>query len=134
MGRRTLQGVGIDIVDTARIARLLDASDRFSERWFTAEEVAQCRSEPSPPESFAARLAAKEAVWKALGLGGWRGPVGWRDIATSGTREAVTVELTGQLGEAAVRAGAGRIHVSFFAAATASFAIALVEQGVPESL
>jgi phosphopantetheine--protein transferase-like protein len=126
--------VGIDIVDTARIARLLATSDRFSERWFTAEEVTQCRSEPSPPEAFAARLAAKEAVWKALGLGGWRGPVGWHDIATSGTREAVTVALTGQLGEAAARAGAGRVHVSFFAAADTSFAIALVEQGASQRL
>jgi phosphopantetheine--protein transferase-like protein len=121
--------VGIDVVDTGRIVRLLDASDRFSERWFTEQEVMQCRAEPSPPEAFAARLAAKEAVWKALGLGGWRGPVGWRDIATSGSRGTVTVALTGQVAAAAMRAGAGRVHVSFLAAADASFAIALVERG-----
>jgi len=134
VGRRPLQGVGIDVVDTARIARLLDTSDRFGERWFTPEEAAQCGSEPSPPDAFAARLAAKEAVWKALGLGRWAGPVGWRDIATSGTGEAVVVALTGEVAAAAARAGAGRIHVSFFSSPGAAFAIALVEQGASRDL
>ena len=124
--------MGIDIVDTARIARLLDASDRFGERWFTHDEAAQCRSERLPADAFAAHLAAKEAVWKALGIGRWTGPVAWRDIAISGSRQSLEVSLTGEVAAAAARAGAGRISVSFLSTPGAAFAVALVEQrGVP---
>lgn len=121
--------MGIDVVDASRVARLLETSDRFSERWFTAEEVAQCRLDPSPADAFAARLAAKEAVWKALRLVRWTGPVSWRDIATSGAGEAFLVELTGRVAAAAARDGAGRAVVAFFSAAGSAFAVALVERG-----
>jgi holo-[acyl-carrier protein] synthase len=56
-------GVGIDVVQVARVQRLLRRyGDRFVRRWFTAAERAQCRT----AVQFAGRLAAKEAVLKAL--------------------------------------------------------------------
>ncbi len=48
---------------------------RFLDRFFTAGERADCED---MPHRLAARLAAKEAVAKALGTG--IGPVSWRDI------------------------------------------------------
>jgi holo-[acyl-carrier protein] synthase len=65
-----IYGVGIDIVETDRIARVLERQgDRFLERCFTAGEIAYCRSHGAPNQSFAARFAAKEAVSKAFGTG-----------------------------------------------------------------
>ena len=60
--------VGIDIVETARIRRALDRwGQPYLRRIFTSREIAYCLSKADPPQHFAARFAAKEAVFKALG-------------------------------------------------------------------
>lgn len=76
----SLRGVGIDIVDVSRIGRLIRTrGETFINRWFTTEEAGDCRAAHQPEAAFAARLAAKEAVWKSLGLDGNRS-VPWRSI------------------------------------------------------
>jgi len=63
-------GTGVDIVDVARIKKLLEKhSPRFEERIFTAGEILYCRSKAKPEIHFAARFAVKEAVMKCLGTG-----------------------------------------------------------------
>lgn len=77
----SLQGVGIDIADIRRFARLLAMrGSGFAVRWFTDAEIAQCMAATTPATAFAMRYAAKEAVWKALGPGEWSGPLPWRGI------------------------------------------------------
>jgi phosphopantetheinyl transferase (holo-ACP synthase) len=62
-----LVGVGIDTLEVARVARLLDDyGDTFVGRWFTPAEAHWCRGAGSPASAFATVLSAKEAVWKAL--------------------------------------------------------------------
>lgn len=68
--------VGIDIIETARIAAVLARHDaRFLGRVYTEWEQRYCRHNVL---HLAGRWAAKEAVSKVLGLG-VRG-VGWREI------------------------------------------------------
>ena len=68
--------VGIDIIETARIAGVLARHDaRFLGRVYTEWEQRYCRHNVL---HLAGRWAAKEAVSKVLGLG-VRG-VGWREI------------------------------------------------------
>ncbi len=57
-------GIGTDLIEIERIARLLQ-NPRFLERVYTKEEQRQLRS----AESYAANFAAKEAYSKALGTG-----------------------------------------------------------------
>jgi len=72
-------GIGIDMIETARIAEaLVRYGDRFCRRVYLAEEIRYCQRKRNA-ESFAARFAAKEAAAKALGTGIQSG-VGWRDI------------------------------------------------------
>jgi holo-[acyl-carrier protein] synthase len=59
-------GVGVDIVDIARIARALQRP-RFAARCFTLLERRACRAAKRPEQHFAARFAAKEALVKAVG-------------------------------------------------------------------
>ena len=67
---------GIDIIEIARIARVLDRyGERFLGRIYTEGEVVYCRGRPP---QLASRFAAKEAMMKALGTG-VKG-VRWRDI------------------------------------------------------
>ncbi len=63
-------GIGSDIVDSRRIARLLDRfGDRFLARVFTEEERRRSEGRMRRAESYAKRFAAKEACAKALGTG-----------------------------------------------------------------
>lgn len=62
-------GVGMDLIEIARIERALDRYPRLAARLFTEAERAFANSRSRPGRHFAARFAAKEAVIKALGLG-----------------------------------------------------------------
>ena len=73
-------GIGVDIVETARIDRSLERfGERFLRRVFTTGEIEYCQSMKYPARHFAARFAAKEAVSKAFGTGIGKA-MGWRDI------------------------------------------------------
>ncbi len=74
-------GHGIDLVDTPRIARLLERhATRFVERVYTDAERVYCEANPQRRvEHFAARFAAKEAVLKAMGTG-LSGGIQWTDV------------------------------------------------------
>ncbi|MFA6472157.1 MAG: holo-ACP synthase [Candidatus Latescibacterota bacterium] len=62
-------GIGIDIVKIERIERMsILYGERFINRIFTKSEKEYC-SGKTKYESFAARLAAKEAMFKAIGRG-----------------------------------------------------------------
>jgi holo-[acyl-carrier protein] synthase len=73
-------GVGIDLVEVARVARACERfGDRFLKRLFLEEEIRYCKNFADPNPHLAARFAAKEAVSKAFGTG--IGPrLGWQDI------------------------------------------------------
>lgn len=57
--------IGIDIVETKRIKRLI-RNKKFLKRVFSEEEISYCESKKNKEQHYSARFAAKEAVWKAL--------------------------------------------------------------------
>ncbi len=56
--------IGIDIVDIARLKKVIARTPRFLNRVFTAQEIAYCYQKKDPFPSLAARLAAREALRK----------------------------------------------------------------------
>src|SRR3989454_2740341 len=73
-------GIGVDLVECARIERSLDRfGEKFLRRVFTEGEVEYSMSMKFPARHLAARFAAKEAVSKAFGTGIGKA-MGWRDI------------------------------------------------------
>jgi len=69
--------VGADLLPCDRVARARERwGARFLARVLTPREIEDCRGRT---ESFAVRIAAKEAASKALGVG-LMTRVGWRDI------------------------------------------------------
>jgi holo-[acyl-carrier protein] synthase len=73
-------GIGVDLVECARIQRAVDRfGDRFLHRVFTDGEIEYSMSMKFPARHLAARFAAKEAVSKAFGTGIGKA-MGWRDI------------------------------------------------------
>lgn len=74
-------GVGIDLVDIARVQRLIDGKgQRALDRLFTADEVAYATSRARPAMHLAARIAAKEAAFKALSGSDEARRIGWREV------------------------------------------------------
>jgi holo-[acyl-carrier protein] synthase len=74
-------GIGIDVVDVARVARLLERNgERGLRRLLTDAEREYCLAQAEPARHVAVRLAAKEAAFKAFHSGGARGMLGWREI------------------------------------------------------
>ena len=107
-------GHGVDIVEVARIATMLEAhGQRFVTRCFTeAEAVYAEAAHRRRAERYAVRFACKEAVMKALGTG-WRDGIAWRQIEVrrepSGRPSLV---LTGRCAELADDLGIVQWHVS----------------------
>lgn len=70
-------GTGIDIIETYRIQEAVDRwGDQFVNHVFTPAEIAYARQHKFPAQHFAARFAAKEAVFKAVG----DPALGWKHI------------------------------------------------------
>jgi holo-[acyl-carrier protein] synthase len=106
-------GTGVDVVEIARFRKAMERSkDRFVQRIFTSGEQAFCNAHKDPVPHFAARFAAKEALFKALGTG-WARGITWQDAevlrAESG---APSMMLHGEAKKLAAIKGAHAAHLS----------------------
>jgi len=73
-------GLGIDIIEIARVRKSIENyGDKFLAKVFTEEEIRYCDSKFNKYQHYAARFAAKEAVYKAL-ASGWKEGLRWKDI------------------------------------------------------
>lgn len=101
---------GIDMIENQRVADGIDRfGERFLTRFFTAGERADCDDQP---HRLAARIAAKEAVAKALGTG--IGDVRWVEIEirVDNPRKRPTLILHGAAAELAAALGLTEWDVS----------------------
>ena len=71
-------GIGIDMIEVDRVAEKV-AKEDFKTRVFTEGEIAYCELNFNDPQKYAARFAAKEAFFKALGTG-WMGQFTFKDV------------------------------------------------------
>ena len=108
-----ISGIGVDLVSIPRMRAMIDRwQDRFLQRVFTEGEIAYCRRRSDPAPHFAARFAAKEAGFKALGTG-WRLGVRWRELEVRRERdEAPTLVLSGRSREIGLFRGGSRMLLS----------------------
>ncbi|WP_418931533.1 holo-ACP synthase [Gordonibacter pamelaeae] len=105
-------GLGVDIVEIARVRRILERTPSFRERVFSEEERAYCDAAANPEVHYATRFAAKEAVVKALGTGFTRG-IGVRDIEVRrNAKGRPYVVLSGRAKEVAAEQGVRELPLS----------------------
>jgi len=64
-----VSGIGIDLIETGRVADKIAKDTGFKEYVFSENEISYCESKTNKFEHYAARFAAKEALLKALGTG-----------------------------------------------------------------
>lgn len=106
-------GIGVDLVETARVGEGIERhGDRFVRRLYTQGEIDYCEKFKNRAERYAARFAAKEAAFKALGTG-WREGVRWLDVEVrnepSGKPELL---LHGRAAELARELGVTRMAIT----------------------
>jgi len=121
-------GIGIDTVSIGRIAALIERHGRrFLEKIYTNDEIEEGLALRRCAPYFAARFAAREAFFKALGTGWGRG-VPLRDAAVA--REPSGRPVLDLRGRAADAAGTRRVtaaHLSLSHEGDAAQAIVLLE-------
>jgi holo-[acyl-carrier protein] synthase len=106
-------GIGTDIVETSRIAQMIERhGELFLDRVYTPHEVGYCSVRKAATQHYAGRWAAKEAVLKALGTG-WARGIRWRDVEV---RNEVggkpLIQLDGGALEACRRLGIEQVMIS----------------------
>jgi holo-[acyl-carrier protein] synthase len=126
-------GVGNDILDVARVRRQIrsDGPD-IREQIFTPGEIRYCEGKRYPARHYAARFAAKEAFFKALGTG-QRDDLSWRDVEVrSDPAGKPEIVLSGEALRTAERRGVVQALLSL--SHTASLAMAsVILEGDPVS-
>jgi len=121
-----IQGVGIDLVEKARVSRALDRfGDRFARRVLTEREWLLCQKKGDTIGSFAARIAAKEAVFKALGTG-WAKGLGWHDVEVVNDSQGKPVVRLYR--EAERRTKGFKLHLSISHERESAVAFAILEK------
>ena len=93
-----IAGLGIDIVEVERIEEKIQKDNSFRELVFSENEIAYCESKTNKFEHYAARFAAKEAFFKALGTG-WLNGTAFNEVEIInneiGKPEIVLLDKTG---------------------------------------
>jgi holo-[acyl-carrier protein] synthase len=119
-GPGAVVGIGVDLVEIDVFAALpFEENQHFYTRVYTMEEIAYCRSCAAPPQHFAARFAAKEAVVKACG-GFARLTPAQIEIARTATGAPVV-----RVCSAPTLDKTYAVHVSLGHSATVAYAVAL---------
>lgn len=131
-----LAGVGVDIVEIARMECILRRTPRFARRVFTDEERAYCERTARPAAHYACRFAAREAVLKALGCGFGAG-VGFDDVCvTQDEAGRPRVLLLRRAAEIAAELGVLEVAISLSSTheVAVANAVATTAQTAPRSL
>jgi len=74
-----IYGVGTDLAEVERIAEKIGKEAGFRELVFSQTEITYCEAKRNKYEHYAARFAAKEAFFKAMGTG-WRNGTAFNEI------------------------------------------------------
>ena len=129
-GMRIL-GVGVDVVEVGRLARLLEHDGRRHRILATIlhpreeGEVGRVRGR-TDAAALALRLAAKEACLKALRRGIGQGPA-LTEVLVTGAAGGPRMHLTGRAAEQGRSLGVRRVHAAWTATRTLAAAFVVLE-------
>lgn len=105
-------GLGTDIIECARVQHALQKQPRLGDELFSAAEKEYCQARKVPWPCFAARFAAKEAFFKALGTG-WLGQCAWHEVQVGHDEKGKPMlELLGKAATLPAQYGFNCMHLS----------------------
>ena len=123
-----IAGIGIDIIEVDRIAEKIEKNSGFKELVFSANEIAYCESKAHKNEHYAARFAAKEAFFKALGTG-WLNGTSFNEVEiTNDEHGKPSIALLGETSHVVNALRLANIMVSLTHIKTTASAIVVIEK------
>ncbi len=129
-----IYGIGTDIIEVARIQKVMERDLGFRDKIFTPGEIAYCETKKHKYENYAARFSAKEAFLKAIGTG-WRFGIRFGDIDIFhddlGKPHIQTIGVAKELTE---RLSISKIHVSLSHLKEMATAIVILECEIDETV
>lgn len=122
-------GIGVDIVGINRLRTTLDRQkERFLRRVFTPAEQEYCAAHRDPAPHYAARFAAKEALFKAIGTG-WAKGVSWLDAEVLRRGEGPpAMMLSGEAKRISQALGVNTVRVSLSHSVENAVAVVILEK------
>lgn len=122
-----VHGLGIDMIEVERVAAKIAKESGFRELVFASGEITYCETKANKYEHYAARFAAKEAFFKALGSG-WKDGTAFNEVEiindASGKPE---IKLTGKTSGTVSDIGTFKISVSLTHLKTMAAAVVIIE-------
>ena len=123
-------GIGIDIIEVARIEKQISGeSISFVKKVFTPKEIEYCEKKiKNKAQNYAARFAAKEAFFKAIGTG-LRDGLSWKDIEIENDPQGKPdIVLTGKSKQWVADHQIRNIHISLSHLKELAVAIVIMEK------
>ena len=118
-------GIGTDIIEVDRVKSAIEKPG-FKTKVFTPREIAYCDTSASA-EHYAARGAAKEAFFKALGTG-WRGEMEITEVEIINNELGKPeIFLSGKVLAAFNAMGGKKVHVSLSHIKATAIAYVIIE-------
>ncbi|MEO7534014.1 MAG: holo-ACP synthase [Ferruginibacter sp.] len=128
MQNKMVTGLGMDMIEVDRIAHKIGKGQGFKELVFSAKEIDYCESKANKYEHYAARFAAKEAFFKALGTG-WLNGTAFNEVEIAHDEKGKPViSLSGETSVTIKALGYTKISVSLTHLQTIAAATVIIEQ------
>ena len=125
-------GIGTDIIEVARIEKVMSRDIGFRDKIFTPGEIEYCETKKHKYENYAARFSAKEAFLKAIGTG-WRFGIRFGDIDIFHDELGKPhIRATGKAKELLEELSVSKIHVSLSHLKEMATAIVILETETPD--
>jgi len=106
-------GLGVDLARIARFRKFVDTESPLLERVFCPDEREYALARRDPAQALAARFAAKEAFFKALGTG-LRAGLSWQQVCVQRDELGCpSLLLSGRAAEMLAQRGARRTLLSY---------------------
>ncbi|MEO8768632.1 MAG: holo-ACP synthase [Ferruginibacter sp.] len=120
-------GTGIDMIEVERVAEKMARAEGFRELVFSKNEIDYCEQKKNKFEHYAARFAAKEAFYKAIGAG-WMNGTSFNEIEISNDEKGKpSLTLIGETSQLKEQMKIKTIHVSLTHLKTMASAIVIIE-------
>ncbi|MFN8242417.1 MAG: holo-ACP synthase [Ferruginibacter sp.] len=123
-----IAGLGIDLIETERVAEKIGKDSGFRELVFSAAEIAYCETRANKYEHYAARFAAKEAFFKAIGTG-WVNGTAFNEVEVLHDAAGKPhLHFLGKTADTVKKLQPGSITVSLSHVKTMATAIVIIEK------
>jgi len=123
-----IAGLGIDIIEVGRLTSKISREAGFRELVFSRNEIDYCETKANKFEHYAARFAAKEAFFKAIGTG-WVKDTAFNEVEiTNGDNGKPELVLLGRTRQTVASFGVVKIFDSLSHLKEMALAVVIIEK------